>query len=266
VGRPPGEDSWGKGDPYESYVGRWSRLVAAELLGALGVPPQARWLDVGCGTGALTQTLLEDCDPAQVVGVDPTADFVTTARRRVVDGRAAFALADARDLPVRDDAVDAAVSGLVLNFVPQRTGMLGEMRRVVRPGGTVACYVWDYAGGMELMRYFWDVAVEIDPAAHAQRESARFGFCRPEPLRAMATTAGLADVEVFPIDVPTVFADFDDYWTPFLVAQAPAPSYAQSLDEADRDELRDALRRRLPTADDGSIALTARAWVVRGVS
>jgi SAM-dependent methyltransferase len=264
VGRPPGEDSWGGGDRYESYVGRWSRLVAADFLGRLGVEPEARWLDVGCGTGALTETVLRDDSPARVLGVDPTADFVATARRRVTDGRAAFALADARDLPVRDDAVDVAVSGLVLNFVPQRTGMLGEMRRVVRPGGTVACYVWDYAGGMELMRWFWDVAVELDPAASAQRESARFGFCRPEPLRVMAAAAGLADVEVAAIEVPTVFAGFDDYWTPFLVAQAPAPSYAQSLSEPARDELRDELRRRLPTADDGTIALTARAWAVRG--
>jgi len=264
VGRPRIEDAWADGSRYESYVGRWSRLVAAEFLGRLDVAPGSRWLDVGCGTGALTDAVLRDRSPSAVLGLDPTPDFVAYARDRGTDRRAAFVRADARDLPVRDGAVDAAVSGLVLNFVPQRTGMLAEMRRVVRPGGTVACYVWDYSGDMQIMRWFWDAAVDLDPAALAQSESTRFGFCRPEPLRVMATAAGLADVDVFPIDVPTVFADFDDYWAPFLVASAPAPSYAQSLDAAGRARLRETLRERLPTADDGSIPLTARAWAVRG--
>ena len=258
------EDTWAGAAAYESYVGRWSRLVARDLLGRLHVPPGERWLDVGCGTGALTETVLELGSPAAVVGLDPTPDFVTHARAHVTDPRAGFLRADARALPVRDAAFGAAVSGLVLNFVAERTTMLAELRRVVRAGGTVACYVWDYPGGMQLMRYFWDAAVELDPAVGAHRESTRFGFCRPEPLRTMATAAGLADVEVFPIDVPTVFGDFDDYWAPFLVAQAPAPAYARSLDEAARDALREALRDRLPAEDDGTIRLTARAWAVRG--
>jgi hypothetical protein len=140
------------------------------------------------------------------------------------------------------------------------------MRRAVRPGGTIAAYVWDYPGEMQLLRHFWDAAVAVTPAARALHEGVRFDFCRPDPLRALFTAAGLRDVTVEPIVVPTDFADFDAFWAPFLSGTGPAPAYAVSLTEADRSALRDALRARLPTADDGSIHLTARAWAVRGTA
>jgi hypothetical protein len=144
--------------------------------------------------------------------------------------------------------------------------MLAEMRRVTRPDGTVAIYVWDYAEGMTIMRHFWDAAIEQDPAVEDKAESRRFGICRPEPLRAVFTEAGLHDIEVEPIDVPTVFRDFDDYWQPFLMATAPAPRHAMSLSETDREDLRHRLRDRLPTGPDGSIHLMARPWAARAVS
>jgi hypothetical protein len=128
----------------------------------------------------------------------------------------------------------------------------------------VAFYVWDYTGEMQLMARFWDTAVELEPSAAERAEGARFAFCLPGPLTELAEGVGLTDVEVEGIVVPTVFADFDDYWTPFLSAQAPAPAYLASLDEPRQVALREALRERLPTADDGTIALTARAWAVRG--
>src|SRR6476469_2845001 len=138
------------------------------------------------------------------------------------------------------------------------------MRRVARPGGTVALYVWDYQGGMQLMQHFWDAAVELDPATADRQEALRFDFCRPDPLRALFADAGLSGVEVEGVVVPTVFADFDDYWTPFLGGTGPAPSYAMSLPEENRAALREALRTRLPTGADGTIRLTARAWAIRG--
>jgi SAM-dependent methyltransferase len=263
TGRDPVEDSWADGERYESYVGRWSRYVAREFLDALEVPGGAHWLDVGCGTGALTQAVLDHA-PGSVVGVDPSTDFVTHAAAQVRDPRAAFVAGDARALPLRDASVDAVVSGLMLNFVPDRHLALGEMRRVTRRGGTVAAYVWDYTGGMELMAHFWDTAVELDPDARPAHEGVRFGFCRPEPLRAMAAGVGFTDVVVEEIVVRTVFRDFEDYWSPFLSGHAPAPSYAMSLDAGRRRALREALRDRLPTAGDGTIGLTARAWAVRG--
>ncbi|GAA3169157.1 class I SAM-dependent methyltransferase [Blastococcus jejuensis] len=259
-----GSDTWSSGERYEPYVGRWSRRVAERFVAWLDLPPGLRWLDVGCGTGALTEAVLLDAAPASVLGVDPSPGFLGHAAATVPDPRATFALGDARALPVADHSVDAVVSGLVLNFVPDPAAALAEFRRAARPGGTVAFYVWDYAGGMQMMRWFWDVAVELDPAAAAQHEGSRFALCRPDPLRDLAATAGLAGVDVTEIVVPTVFPDFDDYWTPFLSAQAPAPSYVASLDDGRRTALREALRDRLPTADDGTISLTARAWAVRG--
>jgi len=257
---------WAVGDAYESYVGRWSRRVAAEFLGWLSVSADSRWLDAGCGTGALTSTILAAAGPRAVVGLDPSRGFVSTARREVADARAAFVQADACAVPCASDRFDAVVGALMLNFVPDSAGAVGEFARVASAGGTVAAYVWDYADGMQLMRYFWDAATELDPSTADRDEGRRFPICRPDALRDAWTRAGLGDVDVLPIDVDTVFADFDDYWSPFLGGQGPAPSYAMSLSEADRDRLRDTIRARLPVAADGTIALIARAWAVRGTA
>ena len=259
-------DRWTSGADYERYVGRWSRVVAVEFLDWLDAPAGARWLDVGSGTGALTERILATAEPASVVGVEPSAGFVEHARAHVHDLRARFVEAAAADIPLPDGAVDIAVAGLVLNFVPDLAAALGELRRVVVPGGTIAGYVWDYAGGMELMKRFWDAAVALDAAAMSAAEDSRFTICAPEPLRAAFADAGLTDVDVRAIEIPTVFRDFDDYWEPFLTGVGPAPGYAVRLSEGRRADLRDRLRATLPTDPDGSIPLRARAWAVRGRS
>jgi SAM-dependent methyltransferase len=251
---------WQSGSGYEGYVGRWSRRVAEVFIDRLAIQPGARWADVGCGTGAVTQTILARAEPASVIGVDPSDAFLEFARAAVQDPRVSFEVGDGASLPLADDAVDAAVSGLVLNFVPDPVAMLAEMGRVTRPGGTVAIYVWDYAGGMQLMRHFWDAAIEQEARVAETAESLRFEICKPEPLRAAFAEAGLDEIAVEPIDVPTVFRDFDDYWQPFLMATAPAPRHLMSLSEVDREDLRRRLEARLPTEADGSIHLTARAW------
>jgi SAM-dependent methyltransferase len=266
VDQPQRKDVWAAGDLYEPYVGRWSRLVASEFLEWLAVPAEKDWLDVGCGTGALTQNILARASPKSVQGVDPSSGFIEYAKARITRGRADFQVGDARSLPIDTASCDCAVAGLVLNFVPQPLRAVAEMARVVRPGGVVAAYVWDYAGRMELMRYFWDAAAALDPAAHELDEGQRFPVCRPEPLTELFGQAGLHHVEVRAIDVPTHFRDFDDYWSPFLGGQAPAPGYAMSLGEERRAALRDRIRSNLPIAKDGAIHLIARAWAVRGRS
>ena len=252
---------WVSGGAYEAYVGRWSRLVAAAFLDWLAAGPRLRWLDVGCGTGALTQTILERNDPETVLGIDSSEGFVAVATAQTDDARARFEPGDAAHLPV--DAADVAVSGLVLNFLPDPGAAVAAMRAAA-PTGLVAAYVWDYGGRMELMRYFWDAAAVLDADARDLVEATRFPMCRPEPLEAMWREASLIDVASRPIDVPTVFRDFDDYWNPFLGGQGPAPAYAMSLDPQRRDALREHLRGSLPISSDGSIKLIARAWAVRG--
>ncbi len=263
---PERKDTWASGAAYELYVGRWSRLVAREFLRWLAVPLQACWLDIGCGTGALSQTVLELAAPRSVLGVDPSEGYLELAHQQVQDARANFLLGEAQALPVSSSAYDAVVSGLVLNFVPHPGQALSEMVRVVRTGGIVAAYVWDYAGQMQLMRSFWDAAVTLDPAARAFDEGVRFPLCQPEPLRQLFQMAQLEKIEVRSIDVPTVFRNFDDYWSPFLGGQGPAPGYAMSLSEERRVALREHLRATLPVEASGSLHLIARAWAVCGVS
>jgi SAM-dependent methyltransferase len=171
---------------------------------------------------------------------------------------------DIQALPVKAGVYDAVVSGLALNFVPQPQRAVVEMARIAGPNGVVAAYVWDYAGKMQLLRLFWDAAVALDQAAYALDEGHRFPLCQPEPLMALFESAGLRNVDVRPIDVATDFRDFDDYWSPFLGGQGPAPSYAMSLSENQRAALRERIRAGLPFARDGSIPLVARAWAVRG--
>lgn len=260
----PAADRWSSGALYEPYVGRWSRLVATDFVDWLGVAAGARWLDVGCGTGALSHAVLGRGHPAQLSGVDPSVGFIEYARENTPDPRARFEVGDAQHLNFDDESFDAVVSALMLNFVPDRSRALSEMRRVARPGGVVAAYVWDYPGDMQLMNYFWQAAVELSPAAAEQHEANRFLFCQPGPLEDLFAAAGLTGVQSRPIVVPTVFRDFEDYWTPFTSRQAPAPAYAMSLPASQREELRELLRSRLPVAADGSIPLTARAWAVQG--
>ena len=239
---------WASAEAYEGYVGRWSRLAAAAFLDWLALPRAAAWLDVGCGTGALAQTIAVRTSPRRLVAIDASVPYVSHARARIHHAAGAFVAGDARQLPFRDRTFDGAVSGLVLNFVPEPGLAAREMRRVVRPGGAVAAYVWDYAGDMQLMRRFWDAAGDLDPAARDLDEGTRFPLCAPEPLA--AAFAGLVDVDVTGIAVPTVFRDFDDYWTPFLGGQGPAPSYVMSLDDERRTALRESLRGRLPAGAD----------------
>jgi SAM-dependent methyltransferase len=255
---------WASGDAYEPYVGRWSRLVAREFVRWLEVRADRQWLDVGCGTGALCETILESASPRRVTGIDPSPGFVSFARHKLADPRAHFEVGDAQALPVPDATFDSAVAGLVINFVPDQRKAVAEMARAARSGGTVAGYVWDYAGEMQMMRRFWDAAAVLDSEAIAMDEGRRFPICNPEPLARLFETGGLKDVAVRSIDVPTIFRDFDDYWTPFLGGQAPAPSYCMSLSENRRAALRDRLRATLPTEGDGRIHLIARAWAVRG--
>ena len=256
-------DTWERGSPYEQYVGRWSRQVAPLFLSWLKIPAGRRWLDVGCGTGALCAAIIDHCSPGSVAGVEPSDRFLKTAKENLT-GRAALHHGSASAIPLAEASVDVVVSGLVLNFVPNPLAAVLEMARVTNKEGTIAAYVWDYAGKMEMMGYFWDAAVELDSDAEKLDEGVRFPLCRPEALETLFVSSGLGEVEVKAIDIQTPFANFNDYWQPFLGGQGPAPAYAMSLSEVARARLRDRIHERLPTMPNGAISLTARAWAIRG--
>src|SRR6185369_4189708 len=250
------DDRWAAGSAYEDYMGRWSRALAARFVAWLGVRPGAHWLDVGCGTGAMTVAICAAADPASVTGCDPSAAFVEYAREHSRDPRASFVVAGAGSLPSRVGGFDTVTSSLVLNFIPDTVTAVREMATRCVAGGTVSACVWDYSEGMQFLRKLFDAAVALDDAARAHDEGLRFPLCRPEPLHDAFRRAGLADVCCEPIEIPTTFAGFDDFWRPFLAGTGPAPSYVVALPADRRAALAQLLERTLPRAAGGAIELT----------
>jgi SAM-dependent methyltransferase len=262
-------DAWQAGDNYEAYMGRWSRRIAPRFLDWLGAPDGLDWLEVGCGTGALSAAILSRCRPRGLISIDPSDGFLAKARASLAgEARVVFRRGDAQALDLATESRDVIVSALVLNFVPDRPKALAEMKRVARrPGGRIGFYVWDYpGGGIEFMRAFWAAAAALDPAATELTEDRRFPFCTPDGLTGLARAAGLSSIECAPIEVPTVFDGFEDFWRPFTLGTGPAPGYCMSLAPDARDRLRAALEARLPRAADGSIPLKARAWAVKAIA
>ena len=255
-------DRWLTGDAYEAYMGRWSRPLAREFLRWFGAGPGAHWLEMGCGTGALTTAICELAGPASVTACDPAAPFVEHARQQ--EPGATFVVADASNLPSREGGFDYIVSGLVLNFVPDPGAAVAAMRERLEDAGSVAAYVWDYSDGMEFLRHFWDEVIAGDRDAAPLDEGRRFPLCSPSALTALFGSAGLERVTTHGLEIPTRFATFGDFWAPLLRGTGPAPSYVAGLDPARRDALKARLERRLKADPDGTIRLKARAWAVRG--
>ncbi len=257
-------DAWSAGDSYKAYMGRWSRRVARGFLGWLNAAEDLDWLEVGCGTGALSSEILLRCRPRSVLGVEPSQGFLTEARKRVPDKRAEFQIGEAQALPLEDGSKDVAASALVLNFVPDKQKALEEMVRVTRPGGIVCFYVWDYpGGGVEFVQAFWDAAVELNRDAQDLSEDKRFSECTENDLAESARSPGLVEVETKAIETSTIFTSFEDFWQPFTLGAGPAPGYCVNLEPGARGKLRNTLQNRLPVNEDGSISMKVRAWGVK---
>jgi len=257
-------DQWTAGSSYEDFMGRWSRLLAPRFVSWLCVPRGVHWLDVGCGTGSLADAICSHADPASVVGCDPAKPLVEFAREHTHDARASFVAAGVGSLPRRAGGYGSVTSLLALNFFPDPAAAVHEMRSVAAPQATVSACVWDYRDGMEFLRHFWDVATAMDPAARELDEGNRFPLCRRDALTALFRDGGLGDVRCEPVEIPTAFGSFADYWRPLLGGTGPAPSYVASLDHDRRASLERSLQEALRREPDGTILLTARAWAVRG--
>jgi ubiquinone/menaquinone biosynthesis C-methylase UbiE len=252
----------GPAEVYDRFVGRYSPHLARAMCEAAGVRPGQRALDVGCGSGALVTALAAVLGAENVAAVDPSEPFVEAARARVPKAR--ILLGPAESLPFADREFDATLSQLVVNFLADPERGLGEMSRVTRPGGVVAGCVWDYGGGMTMLRVFWEAAAALNPDGAAPViESHTMRFSRPEELEELWRSAGLEGVDVSPIDVEAPYDDFDDLWAPFPTGVGPAGAYTASLDGEAQAALRDEFARRLGTPG-GPFTLSARAWCAIG--
>jgi SAM-dependent methyltransferase len=249
---------------YERFMGRWSARLAPgfvdAVLGPSATAAPGTVVDVGCGTGNLSVELVTRWPTTRVVGVDPSPPFVEAARSRLPGDRARVVVGSAMELPEPDASADAALAMLVLNFVPDPAVGAAEMARVTRPGGVVGAAVWDYGGGMAMLRSFWDAAAAVHPGAGAVDEA----LARPAQsggVEALFAAAGLQDVEGGVVEVPMRFESFDDYWVPFLDGVGPGGDFVRALDAEGREALRTELQRRLGT---GAIEMTSTARWVRG--
>jgi SAM-dependent methyltransferase len=257
---------WSSGTAYERFMGRWSILVAQKFLSWLAIAPARVWLDVGCGTGPLTRCILESYQPKEIISIDSSSDFISHAQRSITDPSVHFRVGLAQSLEFDSNSMDVVVSGLVLNFVPEPKEAILEMLRVTKPGGKIGIFLWDYADGMQMMRYFWDAAVKLDNNAREHDSGVRFPICREGQLESLVREVGLKQVEATAVEINTVFQSFDDYWQPFLGNVGSPSSYVMGMNPVDRQKLGDKLRESLPINEDGSISLVARAWAVKGTA
>jgi SAM-dependent methyltransferase len=260
------DENWAAGDAYEAFMGRWSQRLAEKFIFWLGSEPNQKWLDVGCGTGALALAISNFANPSLVVACDPSEAFIDHAKNRITDPRVVLMVAGTGSLPDNPGGFEWVVSGLLLNFLPDPQKSVQEMREHTVPGGIVAAYVWDYADRMEYLRIFWDEVVAMDPSARELDEGLRFPICQQEALEDLFKAAGMKDVKSVAIEIPVHFEKFSDYWQPFLGGTGPAPLYVASLNSEKRTELQDRLKNRLMVGIKGGITLAARAWAVRGIA
>ena len=265
TGQTQRQGMFANAEAYERFMGRWSRLVAPQLVDFATLPARGRILDAGSGTGSLAFAIAQRHRGTRIVGIDPSKEYVAFASaRNSFPDRARFAVGDAQQLSDAGSSFDAAVSLLVFNFIPDPRKALGELRRVTKSGGSVTAAVWDYGDGMRMLRIFWDAATAIDPSADKLDEK-HMPLCRFGQLAELWRQGSLMDVREQAIDINMRFESFADYWDPFLLGQGPAGSYTRSLGGTKLDALREEIKRLIPASENGPFNLPARVWAVRGV-
>ena len=257
---------FGNAEAYERFMGRWSRLLAPLLVDFTDVHDTGQVLDAGSGTGALAFSIAKLKVHCQVVGIDPSKEYVEFAKsRNPFPDRVNFQVGDALQMRFSDASFQTSLSLLVFNFIPDSKKALREVGRVTKPGGCVSAAVWDYGAGMRMLRVFWDAAVTVEPTAEKFDES-HMPLCRAGELEELWRQGGLEHVAERPLDITMRFESFADYWDPFLLGQGPAGAYLRNIDGHRREALRGEVKRRLALRPEGApFSLPARAWAVRGI-
>jgi SAM-dependent methyltransferase len=255
-------DSWNSSESYEFFMGRWSKLVASRFLKWLDAPNNLSWLDLGCGTGALSEAIYIHCEPKSVTGVDPSADFLEKAKEKLNKGE--FIVGTSTHIPRGNESIERLVSGLALNFFHEIDNSFSEMKRVLKQDGEIGAYVWDYSDRMDFLRLFWDAAGRIDQKSRNLDEGVRFPICTSANLINAFQNAGLSNIKTTNLDIETYFSDFEDFWRPFLGGQGPAPGYLASLDSEHQKVLKNNIKERIRFESDGSFKLLGRAIAIKG--
>ncbi len=244
------------GATYERFMGRWSRAAGTVFLNWMSLPAGLRWLDVGCGTGAFTELILDTCSPAAVSAVDPAKGQIDYVLRQPLAQRAEFRVADAQALPFPDATFDVVASAIVINFIEDRPRVLAEMHRVARPGGVVAEYVWDFAGDLGPN---WPLRLGMREIGAEVREPPGADDTTLLALKALFAGAGSEEITTRTIEVSVDFPNFDDFWQAQTPSLHPVTKIIAALSSADRSQLIDRVRAQLDARPDGSIAYAARA-------
>lgn len=254
------KNTFSDGAAYERFMARWSRAAGSVFLDWVAPAKGASWIDIGCGTGVFTELVMDTCSPAAVAAVDPSADQIELARSKPLAERVDFRVADAQALPFGDATFDVVASALVINFIPDRLRATGEMRRVVRPGGIVAAYVWDFMAGGSPITPIRDGLAAIgarNPAIHGAEDSPL------ETLGSLFAGAGLQNVATRTIEVTMSFPSFDDYWRTQLPPYSPTGKAVAALSAADREKLMQSVRAVMPAGPGGGVSFTARANAIK---
>ena len=249
---------------YERFMGRWSRLLAPAFIAFAGVKNGDRVLDVGTGTGSVAAAVEASMPASEIVGIDPSEGFIAYAQKNAKSNRVRFEVGDAQALKLKDASFDNVLASLVMNFIPDHNKAIAEMRRVTRPQGMVSACVWDYDAGMQMLRFFWDEAIALDPAIEPKDER-HMKLSRQGQLGKLWQSAALINIKEAPLEIDQAYASFDDYWDSFTRGAGPGGAFVVALSEDRRRQLEARMRKRLlGDRQDGPFTLKARAWCVRG--
>lgn len=258
-------EGWDNTQGYEMYIGRWSKLISSDFVSWLNPKSKLKWLEIGCGAGALTKVIAGRCSPSYLLAVDKSDNYLEEAKKSInSSNNISFLNADLNSYSFNEE-FHHITSGLVLNFLPGVRELLKPIMNNLKSRGQLSSFVWDYGGHYQPMRHFWDAAKEVIAGAETFDAGRRFSICTKEKLTRLFEELNLYDVQCTTIEKIATFENFDDYWLPIASAQGSVTEFMSTLTETERDELKENLKRRLPIALNSEIKLIISALAVKGL-